>query len=270
MTCTQEKWLLPRNKEGKPDQRFDESFCRIINAIGDKTCQELRSFGIQTSQLQKQAATAGLELARAIFNEADYLDKNFRHKHYNQYGWRSKFLRKQAQEILETIGFKRNNANKLIKTAEWLTSAPLDIKEKEWISSLSPSHIYELSRMSAEGFQAAKDEVSYDGFHFSAGQQDISVRRLEELRRLYASTACTTVEDSFTRINQLQPAIDSSASSSHDLVEQLIAIVRLIDWSHPFVSQRLRDEEDLLLQFFHAIEMAKDTRTDSRLYSIYE
>lgn len=270
MTCTHDQWLLPRNKEGEVDQRFKESFFRITNAIGAKTCEELRCFSIRTSQLQKQAAKAGFELAKAIFNEADYLDKNFRHEHFNQYGWRSRLLRKQAQEILENIGFKRNNANKLVKTAEWLTAAPLDKTEKEWISSLSPSHIYELSRMSAEGFQAAKDEVSHDGFHFSAGQQDISVRRLEELRRLYASTPLTADEDNFTGIDQLQPAIDSSASSSHDLVEQLIALLRLIDWSQPFVSQRLRDEEDLLCQLLHAIETANDTRPNLHLYSIYE
>lgn len=270
MTCTHEQWLLPRNKDGEPDKRFEESFCRIINEIGDKTYKELRCFGIETSQLQKQAAKAGLELAKAIFNEADYLDKNFKHDHFNQYGWRSKLLRKQAQEILENIGFKRNNANKLVKTAEWLTCAPLGNAEKEWISSLSPSHIYELSRMSAEGFQAAKDEVTHDGFQFSAGQQDISVRRLEQLRRLFALTPYTAVEDNFKCINQLQVAIDSSAASSYELVEQLIALVRLIDWSQPFISQRLRDEEDLPYQFLHAIETVKDTRAHLHLHGTYE
>ena len=256
-------WLLPKNKEGEPDQRFKESLYRILEELGDKRCEELKRFAIETSHLQRDAAKSGLELAKAIFNEANYLEKNCKHDPNNQYGWRSKLLRKQAQEILENIGFKRNNANKLVKTAEWLTSASLDSADQEWVNSLSPSHLYELSRMSTKALEAVKKEVSHEGFHFSAGQQDISVRRLEELRRFHASTKCTPSEDNFTRINQLQPAIDSSASSNLELVEQLIELVKEIDWSHPTTFQRLREYGEPIRQLLQAIETSEEFQTHS-------
>ena len=57
--------------------------------------------------------------------------------------------------------------------------------ELKWFESLTPSHLYELSRMSDEAYKAVKDEVSYEGWHFCTGQKSISVRRLEQIRRLY-------------------------------------------------------------------------------------
>ena len=39
--------------------------------------------------------------------------------------------------------------------------------------------------MSDEAYKAVKDEVSYEGWHFCTGQKSISVRRLEQIRRLY-------------------------------------------------------------------------------------
>ena len=40
--------------------------------------------------------------------------------------------------------------------------------------------------MSEEAFNFVKQEVAYPEFHFSAGQQSISVRRLEDIRRTHA------------------------------------------------------------------------------------
>ena len=57
--------------------------------------------------------------------------------------------------------------------------------ELKWFDSLTPSHLYELSRMSDEAYKAVKDEVSYEGWHFCTGQKSISVRRLEQIRRFY-------------------------------------------------------------------------------------
>ena len=55
----------------------------------------------------------------------------------------------------------------------------------KWLESLTSSHFYELSRISDEAYKAVKDEVSYEGWHFCTGQKSISVRRLEQIRRLY-------------------------------------------------------------------------------------
>lgn len=55
--------------------------------------------------------------------------------------------------------------------------------EEQWIGSLTPSHLYELSRMSDDGLNLVRIQVSYPEFTFSAGQNEISIRRLEEIRR---------------------------------------------------------------------------------------
>ena len=180
--------FLPRTKDGLPDRRFEISFQRILNEAGSESIDELRQFAEETENIQRKAAKAGMSLAVAIFNEANYLEANHRFDPDNRYGWRSKSLRKQAQVILETIGFKQKNAHKLVTSASWLTSRSIDKNEREWLGSLSPSHIYELTRMSAEGYARVKVEVSYPEFHFSAGQQQIPVKRLEEIRRQYPKT----------------------------------------------------------------------------------
>ena len=99
MNNDNKQWILPRNKEGYPDQRFEGSFCRILDEIGEETYSRLRQFSIQISKLQRQSSKAGLDLAIAIFNEANYLDANCRYQPDNQYCWRSKLLSKQAQLI---------------------------------------------------------------------------------------------------------------------------------------------------------------------------
>lgn len=201
--------FLPRTKDGLPDRRFEISFQRILNEAGTESIDELRQFAKDTENIQRKAAKAGMSLAVAIFNEANYLEVNHRFDPDNQYGWRSKSLRKQAQLILENIGFKQKNAHKLLACASWITSRSLDKSEAEWVDGLSPSHIYELSRMSEEGFAMAKAEVSYPEFRFSAGQQEISVRRLEELRRLYPKAGIVD----FIKTNSLPNHIGREKSS---------------------------------------------------------
>ena len=259
MNNDSKQWLLPRNKEGPPDHRFEESFSRILDEIGDETHSRLRQFSIETSNLQRQSSKVGLDLAIAIFNEANYLDANCRYQPDNQYGWRSKLLRKQAQLILETIGFKRNNANKLVKTTEWLTKKLINSEERRWLCSLTPSHLYELSRLNAEGFEAVKLEVSYPGFTFAAGQREISVRRLEELRRLHSKPIAIEPEDKLIEMDKLIPSIDSKDTSSHESLEQIIDLVKLIDWvsfkSNPVLSKRLKEEQELLRQLLVEAEV---------------
>ena len=144
---TLSKLIAPADSDGTPDQRLNSSLDRILAELGDETTQELLKFATETVILQRNAASAGLRLAIAVFNEAKYLDKHHRFDDDNQYGWRSKRLRKQVQQMVEAVGFKRNNAHKLIAAADWLTSRHTDRDEQQWFETLTPSHIYELSRM---------------------------------------------------------------------------------------------------------------------------
>ncbi len=125
--------------------------------------------------------------------------------------------------------------------------------------SLTPSHIYELSRLNAEGFEVVKQEVSYPGFTFTAGQREISVRRLEELRRLHSVPIAIEPIDKLIEMDKLIPSIDSKDISTHDLLEQIIDLVKSIDWvsfkSNPAFSKRLKEEQELLRQLLVEAEV---------------
>ncbi|WP_415399813.1 hypothetical protein [Synechococcus sp. W4D4] len=213
------------------------SLNRILEEIGEQTAQELLKFAAETAVLQRNAASAGLRLAIAVFNEAKYLDKHHRFDDDNQYGWRSKRLRKQVQQMVEAVGFKRNNAHKLVATADWLTSRHSDKDEQKWFKTLTPSHIYELSRMSAEGLAAVKKEVSYRDFHFSAGQLPMPVKRLAEIRQAFPK--CKEVvegehsrlETTSKQLTELQAAEDTDEPSTAELIEQFVRLAQTINWS---------------------------------------
>ena len=93
---TLSKLIAPVDSYGTPGQRMSPSLNRILEEVGEQKAQELLTFATETAVLQRNAASAGLRLAIAVFNEAKYLDKNHRFDDDNQYGWRSKRLRKQA------------------------------------------------------------------------------------------------------------------------------------------------------------------------------
>ena len=69
---------------------------------------------------KKGYAKRGLAFAVAVFKEAPYLHLHHRFYEDNPCGFKSKILKKRAQHNLERIGFTKNNAHKLVTTAEWL------------------------------------------------------------------------------------------------------------------------------------------------------
>ena len=254
-------YITPVTKEGVPDNRFSSSIERIIKELDEETIEELRQFARDTAVIQGKAASAGLNLATAVFREAAYLDKHHRFDEDNKFGWRSKTLRKQAQQILEQVGFKKNNAHKLVAAAAWLTSKRFAIDEIRWIESLTPSHIYELCRMSSVGYERVKQQVCFPGFTFSAGQQEIAVRALESIRRQYPNkeverveqtptfqqqdkvrikelqTLCgeealeRTSQDVLLELQRLQPSKDSGENSNAELIHQFTQLAQAIDWT---------------------------------------
>ena len=100
MSNTNYSLLLPFNKYDQPDHRFKQSLERIRKELGEDTLCELIDFASQSQQLQKTYATQGLNLALAVFHEAAYLDRHHRFDQDNQYVYKSKVLKKQAQVIL--------------------------------------------------------------------------------------------------------------------------------------------------------------------------
>ena len=256
--------LLPFNKYDQPDHRFDQSLERIRKELGDDTIGQLINFASQSQQLQTNYSRQGLELALAVFHEADYLDRHLFDED-NKWNYKSKVLKKQVQVILERLGFSRTNANKLVKTASWMVSTHQGKDELKWFESLTPSHLYELSRMSDEAYKAVKDEVTYEGWHFCTDQKSISVRRLEQIRRLYpnveevkgddAESFQFQIDSSLTEVRQVcresvlanssesGQVINARVASNIQKLQQLVAIAKSIDWT---VVQECRDSKQLL------------------------
>jgi len=160
---------------------FEQSFKRICESIGEDAVQELEEFRSKTIELQWNASQRGFELAQAIYEEAEYLDLNCRFDEDNRFGYKSKTLRKNIVVVLQSLGFKKNNAEKLVKAAQFLLASKDHVQN--WLKSLTPSHVYVLSMMNESGLNQVISEVKYEDFHLCAGAKDISVRRLEEIRR---------------------------------------------------------------------------------------
>ena len=230
---TLSKLITPITDDGIPDQRHLSSLKRILQEIGEDTAKNLLQFAESTALLQRRIADDGLRLAIAIFNEAEYLDRNHRFDEGNKFGWQSKRLRKQAQRMLESVGFKRNNAHKLAATADWLTNRHTDRDEQKWFDTLTPSHLYELSRMSPEAFKVTQEEVSYENFNFCAGQQSITVRRLEELRQQFPKSEVTEEIQEPTKISTSSGPKENQGlnTAASELVEQFVSLAKVIGWS---------------------------------------
>ena len=257
--------LLPFDKYDQPDHRFDQSLDRIRKELGEDAISELVDFASQSQQLQKNYARQGLNLALAVFHEAAYLDRHHRFDKDNEWGYKSKVLRKQAQVILERLGFSRTNAHKLVKTASWMVSTHQGKDELKWYASMTPSHLYELSRMSDEAYKAVKDEVSYEGWHFCTGQKSISVRRLEQIRRLYpkveevkgSDADCLRLQNnrSLTEVKQVpresdlansresEQERDVSVATNTQKLHQFVSLAKSIDW--PAI-QECRESKEIL------------------------
>ena len=253
MSNTNYSLLLPFNKYDQPDHRFKQSLERICKELGEDAVGELMDFVSQSQQLQKNYARQGLNLALAVHHEADYLDRHHRFDKDNEWGYKSKVLKKQAQVILERLGFSRTNAHKLVKTACWMVTTYPGKDELKWFESLTPSYLYELSRMSDEAYKAVKDEVSYEGWHFCTGQKSSSVRRLEQIRRLYPTVQELKGDDaepfqagdnsSLTEVQQVrrEPAlencshsgvvVDVSVATNIEKLRQLVILAKTIDWT---------------------------------------
>ena len=137
--------------------------------------------------------------------------------------------------------------------------------ELKWFDSLTPSHLYDLSRMSDEAYKAVKDEVSYEGWDFCTGQKSISVRRLEQIRRLYPTVEEVKGSDadsfrpqnksSLTEVQQVRRESvlanscesaqerDLSVATNTQKLHQFVSLAKSIDWQ---AIQECRESKEIL------------------------
>lgn len=107
--------------------------------------------------------------------------------------------------------------------------------------------------MSVESYRAVKDEVSYEGWHFCTGQKGISVRRLEQIRRLYpkveevngsdAESFQTQNKRSLDKLQKVcqEPGLETccesgkvislGATTNTQKLQQFVSFAKSIDWA---------------------------------------
>ncbi len=269
MTNQLARALLPLNKHGDLDQRFEESIKRIILDIGSEATQVLSDFYIKTSELQRSASKAGLELVEAIYREANRLETS-RYKHEGEdYVWMYKTLRKNVAEILNRVGFKNKNVSKIIKAVEFKESLST---HSWWTSQLSVSHLYELSRMNEAGVKQAIAESSTDktiliGRDYGGipGKEwrDVSVRRFEEIRRFNPKrTRETNPLSELDRVSDSQDIITIESIEVQEVTQESIAreIVSLAQqlntrevWKEKEIIEILKEAEKELISIGHMV-----------------
>ena len=254
--------LLPLNKEGELDRRYEDNIKSILSELGSDNADVLSSFYENTTKLEKEAGNAALQLALCILKHVDDLDENHKFdSNDNWIGWKSKSIRKRLSESIQRLGFKPKNAHKIVMAAEFKHGL---ISSNCWIESLGVSHLYELSRMNQQGFKYALEQARDPEFHFAAGAyKEVSVRRLEEIRRMFPK-----VEPKEIKPVQLSQAVDvevvtepttsaeeSLAPTQQELIDQLIPIVKSMDLDRILVDRELREK---LKSISHPLAMLSD------------
>ena len=175
--------ITPKNEDGSIDHRYIPIAQSIIDLAGERVEAQLRKLYAATTSLEKESASAGLQLVIALFSVP--MDERFE---------RSKF-KKHIREQLQEIGFKPSKVSKLMGAGEFYArnhdrAFPNDswdecFSELERIERQNHfldeyfknvSKLYELSRMNDMAIDRVRTEFLY-------GNKVYTQSELEELRR---------------------------------------------------------------------------------------
>ena len=175
-----EKQITPKNSDGSIDHRYVPIAKAIVNLAGERVEAQLRKLLIGTHNLEKESASAGLQLVIALFSIP--MDERYE---------RSK-LKKHIREQLQEIGFKPSKVSKLMGAGEFyaelhgkaycefefFTEEELIKRQNFFLNEYfkNVSKLYELSRMSDD----AVDQVLRE---FLDENKVYTQAELEELRR---------------------------------------------------------------------------------------
>ena len=175
--------ITPKNEDGSIDHRYIPIAQSIVDLAGERVEAQLRELYAATNNLEKESASAGLQLVIALFSIP--MDERFE---------RSKF-KKHIREQLQEIGFKPSKVSKLMGAGEFYArnhdrAFPNDGWE-ECFSELerierqnrfldeyfkNVSKLYELSRMNDMAIDRVRTKFLYDNKVYTQSE-------LEELRR---------------------------------------------------------------------------------------
>ena len=99
--------ITPKNDNGSIDHRYVPIAKAIAELAGKRVEAQLHKLYVETNKLEKESATAGLQLVIALFSIP--MDERFE---------RSKF-KKHIREQLQEIGFKPSKVSKLMGAGEF-------------------------------------------------------------------------------------------------------------------------------------------------------
>ncbi|MAQ06097.1 MAG: hypothetical protein CMN50_00105 [SAR116 cluster bacterium] len=176
--------ITPKNEDGSVDHRYIPIAQSIVDLAGERVEAQLRKLYAATTNLEKESASAGLQLVIALFSIP--MDERFE---------RSKF-KKHIREQLQEIGFKPSKVSKLMGAGEFyadyssctfnsdfdLESTEDEYNEKrerflgEYFNNISK--LYELSRMNGTAIHRVSTDLARDNKVYSQAE-------LEKLRQIY-------------------------------------------------------------------------------------
>ena len=99
--------ITPKNEDGSVDHRYIPIAQSIVDLAGERVEAQLRKLYAATTNLEKESASAGLQLVIALFSIP--MDECYE---------RSKF-KKHIREQLQEIGFKPSKVSKLMGAGEF-------------------------------------------------------------------------------------------------------------------------------------------------------
>ena len=176
--------ITPKNEDGSVDHRYIPLAQSIADLAGERVEAQLRKLYAATTNLEKESASAGLQLVIALFSIP--MDERYE---------RSKF-KKHIREQLQEIGFKPSKVSKLMGGGEFyaefssctfnsdfdLESTEDEYNKKrdrflgEYFNNISK--LYELSRMNGTAIHRVSTDLARDNKVYSQAE-------LEKLRQLY-------------------------------------------------------------------------------------
>jgi hypothetical protein len=176
--------ITPKNEDGSIDHRYVPIAKAIAELAGERVEAQLRRLYVATNNLEKESASAGLQLCIALFSIP--MDEHFQ---------RSK-LKRHIREELQEMGFKPSKVSKLMGAGYFYaehqkhtfnsdfdaesTEAEFNDKRDRFLDEYfkSISKLYELSRMNGQGVYKIKRDFLNDNKVYSQSE-------LEELVRCY-------------------------------------------------------------------------------------
>ena len=242
-----EQIITPKNENGSVDHRYIPIARSIVELAGERVEVQLRKLFSATTNLEKESASAGLQLVIALFSIP--MDERYE---------RSKF-KKHIREQLQEIGFKPSKVSKLMGAGEFYArhhnrpysedpfgcyfSEPERVDRQnrflnEYFNNVSK--LYELSCMN----ESAVDRVRQE---YLDGNKVYTHSELEELRR------SNPKERNKGRAGKRNSKIGLMKRSTHHVTEHESLTVMEDADEKPVINQHV-SAQSLIRNFFQLIK----------------